>query len=239
MTSEHPPQRGDEIVARGDATVGRGDEIVARAELRASYDDRERVVELLRVAAGDGRLTPDELDDRLEAAMTARTLGELAVLTKDLPGAPGIDGLALVPEPKDLVRIDCHSSSAKRDGRWLVPRRMEVRVASGNVTLDFTQAVITQPLLLIDAEVRSGALTLVTKPGVVVDADELAVRAGVVKVDPPANPDLPAQLRIQVSGTVRSGLLTARPPAVTVPRRTFWQWLLRRPRPGQRPSITS
>ena len=55
----------------------------ARAELRASHSDRDRVVELPRVAAGDGRLTPAELDERLEVALTARTYSELAVLTTD------------------------------------------------------------------------------------------------------------------------------------------------------------
>ena len=58
---------------------------VARSELRASHEDRDRVVELLRVSAGDGRLTADELDERLELAMTARTYGELAAITADLP----------------------------------------------------------------------------------------------------------------------------------------------------------
>ncbi len=61
-----------------------------RPELRASHEDRDRVVELLRVAAGDGRLTADELDERLEAALTARTQRELVVLTADLPAAPGV-----------------------------------------------------------------------------------------------------------------------------------------------------
>src|ERR1022692_3982408 len=41
---------------------------IARSELRASHDDRDRVVELLRVSAGDGRLTAEELDQRLELA---------------------------------------------------------------------------------------------------------------------------------------------------------------------------
>ena len=57
----------------------------AKPELRASDEDRERAVEILRVAAGDGRLTSAELDDRLETALTARTSGELAALTADLP----------------------------------------------------------------------------------------------------------------------------------------------------------
>lgn len=204
------------------------DEPASRAQLRASHQDRDRVVELLRVAAGDGRLTAEELDQRLEAALTARTYGELAALTRDLPASSGVAAGGAVAEPKDLVRIECHSSSARRDGRWVVPRRMEVRVGSGGVTLDFTEAVITQPLLRIQAEVRSGRLTLVTRPGIVVDADDVAVRSGGVKVREPWGPDVPAFLRIEVSGKVGAGHLTARPP-----RRTLRQWLRRAPRPYQ------
>ena len=195
-------------------------------ELRASYQDRDRVAELLRTAAGDGRLTAEELDQRLEAALTARTYGELAALTRDLPPAAGLALGAAVPAPKDMIRLDSHSSSLKRDGHWLVPRRMEVGVTSGSVTLDFTEAVLAQTLLQIDADVRSGSLTLVTKPGVVVDTDEVAVRSGTVKVRAPWSSEIPVVLRIQVSGKVGSGSIVARPP-----RRTFWQWLRRRPRP--------
>jgi Domain of unknown function (DUF1707) len=57
-------------------------------DLRASHEDRDRVVDVLRVAAGDGRLSAEELDARLESALSARTLGELAGLTADLPGGP-------------------------------------------------------------------------------------------------------------------------------------------------------
>jgi Domain of unknown function (DUF1707) len=52
------------------------------------------VVEDLRIAAGDGRLTVEELDGRLQPALTARTYGELAVLTADLPATGGAAGLA-------------------------------------------------------------------------------------------------------------------------------------------------
>ena len=57
-------------------------------DLRASHQDRDRVVDVLRVAAGDGRLDAEELDMRLESALSARTLGELAELTADLPTVP-------------------------------------------------------------------------------------------------------------------------------------------------------
>jgi hypothetical protein len=50
---------------------------------------------------------------------------------------------------------------------------MEVRVTGGSVTLDFTEAVIAQPSLLIDADVNASRLTLVTQPGVVVDTEEV------------------------------------------------------------------
>jgi Domain of unknown function (DUF1707) len=198
---------------------------VARSELRASHDDRDQVVELLRTSAGDGRLTAEELDERLELALTARTYGELAALVADLPAAGSVSG-ALAPRAKDVARIDCRSGHAKREGRWVVPQRMEVKVTSGQVMLDFREAVITQPVVRVDAEVRSGHLILVTKPGIVVDTDEVAVRSGHVKVRAPWGSGVPELLRVEVSGKVGSGHLLARPP-----HRTFWQWLTRQPRP--------
>jgi Domain of unknown function (DUF1707) len=199
---------------------------VARSELRASHEDRDRVVELLRVSAGDGRLTAEELDQRLELAMTARTYGELAKLVSDLPAAGSAAAPGPAPRVKDVVRIECGSGHAKRDGRWVVPQRIEARVSSGHVKLDFTGAVITQPTLRLDAEVRSGHIILITKPGIVVDTDDVAVRSGHVKVRAPWGPDVPELLRIEVSGRVGSGHFIARPR-----RRTFWQWLTGQPRP--------
>jgi hypothetical protein len=201
----------------------------AQAELRASHADRDRVVELLRVAAGDGRLTAEELDERLEAALTARTYSELAVLTTDLPAAPlsadQAQAADLAPQgAKQLVRIECGSGSAKRDGQWLVPQRMEINVASGSVKLDLTKAVVSSPALQMDIDVRSGSLLLVTRPGIVVDTDDVTVRSGSVGVKTHRNKGVPVVLRVHVSGQVASGSFKARPP-----RRTFWQWLLRRP----------
>jgi hypothetical protein len=56
--------------------------------MRASDADRERVGETLRDAAAEGRLEPDELEERLEAVYAARTLGDLDALTADLPRQP-------------------------------------------------------------------------------------------------------------------------------------------------------
>ena len=55
---------------------------------RASDAEREAAADRLRVAAGDGRLDHDELEERLEAAYGARTVAELEALTDDLPEAP-------------------------------------------------------------------------------------------------------------------------------------------------------
>jgi Domain of unknown function (DUF1707) len=225
MTGSEQPASGDLEAHDGRAPLG---------QLRASHQDRDRVVEILRVAAGDGRLTADELDERLEAALTARTYAELAALTTDLPAAPGSAAAAAAAEAKELIRIDCGSGRATREGRWVVPRRMEIKVTSGEVRLDLTDAVLTQGTLRIDAEVHSGRLKLITKPGIAVDTDEVAVRSGEVKIRSPWGPDVPVTLKVQVTGNVRSGHIQAAPP-----RRSFWQWLTRQPRPWTtaRPAI--
>jgi hypothetical protein len=198
-----------------------------RGELRASHADRDAVVEQLQIAAGDGRLTAEELDQRLEIALTARTYQELAELTTDLPVAAGGPAPPPVPvQARELVTIKVTSGNTVRDGAWVVPQRMDCGVTSGNIRLDFTQAVLSDRVLRIDADVRSGNMTLITRPGIVVDADDVTIGSGNIKVRTPWAPGTPEVLRIQVSGRVRSGNITARPP-----RRSFWEWLRRAPRP--------
>jgi len=210
---------------------------VAGGELRASHADRDQVVELLRVAAGDGRLSAEELDDRLERALTARTYAELAPLTADLPAAPGAPVVppgagAVSATAKDLARIHVHGSSVRRDGRWVVPKELDVKVRGGSVTLDFTEAVITQPMLRITAEVTGGELRLITRPGIVVDAGDMSVHGGNFTLPEPPGPGVPVLLRVEIAGSVRGAAITAGPPPPPRrPRRTLWQWLRRAPRP--------
>ena len=54
-------------------------------EVRASDRDRDRVAEALKEHCAQGRLTMDELTERLDAVYTAKTLGDLQVLVNDLP----------------------------------------------------------------------------------------------------------------------------------------------------------
>src|SRR6266702_8339930 len=108
--------------------AGPGDKALPPDGLRASHEDRDRVIEMLRVAAGDGRLTAEELDERVEIAFSARTYGELAKLTSDLPaGRQAIAPLhsSQPVAPKDVVRLECRSGNVRRVGRWVVPRRIE------------------------------------------------------------------------------------------------------------------
>ena len=183
------------------------------------------MVEMLRVAAGDGRLSAEELDERVERALNARTYGELSGLVDDLPGAQS--GLGAAPKPKEVLRIHRFGVNVRHAGRWTVPKRVEVDVTGGNVTLDFTGAIITLPLLQVSAKVMGGNLTLITKPGIVVDTDEVAVIGGNVKAREHPDDRGPVLLRVEVSGRVTGGNITVRPPRP--PRRTFWQWLRRAP----------
>jgi hypothetical protein len=176
--------------------------------LRASHADRDRVVDVLRIAAGDGRLTAEELDERLEAALSARTMGELAALTVDLPSVA--DGDAV--EAKDVVRIEQEGASVRRGEGWVVPRRMEIHSDWGEVTLDFTEAVITHDTLRIDLDMRAGALRLVTRPGVVVDTDTLVTNYSKIKTRGAALSGAPVVLRVEVAGELSFGQVVVRPP---------------------------
>ena len=62
-----------------------GDEI--QPQMRASDSDRDRIVDALREHGAAGRLTTDELEERTDRALAARTFGELDALLDDLPGA--------------------------------------------------------------------------------------------------------------------------------------------------------
>jgi hypothetical protein len=175
-------------------------------EIRASDADRDRVVDVLRVAMGDGRLTADEFGERMEAALSARTLGELAVLTADL--ATGTAHAAARAE--EVVRIDQKGGSVQRTGQWVVPRRLELRSSWSDVTLDFTEAVIVEDTL-VEMDMRGGALVMVTTPGVVVDAGSLTVRYTDVDVRSGGEPGVPVVLRVRLTGRMKYGHVEVRP----------------------------
>ncbi|MFF6986896.1 DUF1707 domain-containing protein [Streptomyces sp. NPDC010273] len=183
-------------------------ELMGTTELRASHADRDRVVDVLTGAAGDGRLTSEELDERVGAALSARTLGELAVLTADLPVTAEAD--AATVEVRDVGRIEQRGSSTRRGDGWVVPRRLEIVSHLGDVTLDFTQAVITQDTLRIDLDMHLGKLRLIVGPGVVVDTDSLVTGYGKVKTRGAGDAGAPVDLRIEIVGRLGFGKVLVR-----------------------------
>jgi Domain of unknown function (DUF1707) len=196
------------------------DEAGTTSESRASHEERERVVEVLGVAAGDGRLTMDELEKRVGAALTARTTGELAQLTADLPEASGVATRA-----KEVVQLDVEGGTGARRGHWIVPRRLEIHAVGGSVKLDFADAVIIGPILDIHAEVRGGRLLLLTRPGIEVDVDDVAAHGGRVKMRPERGYKEPVRLRIRLAAEAHGGSVVVRP------HRKLRHWVHRRLRP--------
>lgn len=192
-------------------------------EMRVSHEDRDSVSEALRVAAGDGRLTMEELEERLERAMTARTYADLAPLVSDLPGVGGAAlaaaGRALAPPtpPKDLVRVKRVGGSLKYEGAWLVPKAMQLELRGGSVLLDFTSATVADPLTEVDVELHGGSLRIIVPPGFVVDANEVELHGGSVRDRTVKLGQAPAagygvSHRVVVTGKIRGGSVVVKPP---------------------------
>jgi len=189
--------------------------------MRASDADRDRVIDVLRAAAGEGRLTADELEERMQGVLSAKTFGELAAFTADLPPGPGRYVPSAPVQPavtaaaapaEGEIRIAQRGGSVSRTGHWAVPRRLELRPSWCDVTLDFTEAVITHDTLLIDMRMRGGSLTLVAGPGVVVDAEGLTVRYTDVEMRPSAEPGARVVLRVELVGRMRYGRIEVQRP---------------------------
>ena len=185
--------------------------------LRASDSDRDRVIELLRAAVADGRLDPVEFDERLDAALAARTIDALAPLTADLIAAPGRDGALTLPLARtpaqpaaELLTINERHGSVRRDGRWTLPHRLALRTAWCDVMLDLTSAVPSGPELVIELRVSGGNVELVLAPGMVVDANELAVRYSKLAISRDVGDSTPETLRVRLVGRMRHGRIDTR-----------------------------
>jgi Domain of unknown function (DUF1707) len=79
--------------------IGPGDQRapVGRGRLQASHTDREQVIEVLKAAFVQGRLTKDELDARVSQALVSRTYADLTALTADIPAGSAIAQLPREP----------------------------------------------------------------------------------------------------------------------------------------------
>jgi len=118
--------------------------------LRASDSDRETVAEVLRQAAGDGRLTMDELDERLDAVYAAKTYAELEPITHDLPDAGSVAPPAVsAAAAGDPARFGGEPTSGgavailggfSRKGDWTVPREFTAFCFMGGGEIDLRDA---------------------------------------------------------------------------------------------------
>jgi len=156
-------------------------------QLRAADTDRDRAAELLRQAAAEGRITFDELDERISQAYAAKTFADLAALTSDLPG-PGVS--APVPaapryHPPD-VPAGTHPptisvailSGTKRAGPWLVPPAYTAVAILGGVELDLRDARCTADEITIQAFCLMGGVTITVPEDMAVDVSGIGIMGG-------------------------------------------------------------
>src|SRR5437764_5134458 len=132
--------------------------------IRASDADRERAVELLRDHAAEGRLTLEELADRVSTAYRARTGDELERLTRDLPAERARSSRRR--PTRFLLSV---FGSTEREGRIRVRRRVACLTAFGNIDLDLRRATLEGDVITIVALGMFGAVDVYVPEGVEVD----------------------------------------------------------------------
>jgi Domain of unknown function (DUF1707)/Cell wall-active antibiotics response 4TMS YvqF len=156
---------------------------VSSVEQRVSDADRERAVAELREHSVAGRLTLEELSDRIEQAYAARTKGELERVTSDLPAAPP----ARRSPTRWLVAV---IGDVKRTGRWRLSEESVALLGIGDLTLDLRGAEIEHPEPTITVVALIGDVTVVVPEGVGVEIGGV-VLIGDRKDDAPAAPPRP------------------------------------------------
>lgn len=146
---------------------------VAPGSVRASDAEREAVVERLRIASVEGRLTFGELTERTGAAYTAVTRGELERITSDLPGlgAPGAR-----PAPRQEQR---RFTAVLGDTKERIVGRVEEELNAlsimGDVVLDLRDAQVPRGEVSVVATAVMGDVKIIVPDGVLVELSGYAV----------------------------------------------------------------
>ncbi|WP_200308772.1 DUF1707 SHOCT-like domain-containing protein [Streptomyces adelaidensis] len=175
-------------------------DLPAAADLRASDADRERVSEQLRDALAEGRLDMEEFEERLDATYKARTYGELAPITRDLPGAGTVAPPAVVPTPSvSLVKGPAQGASwperivggegsttwgvaimsgFERKGHWTVPARFDCFAFWGGGELDLRDANFAEREVTINCVAIMGGINVIVPPGVEVVVRGIGIMGG-------------------------------------------------------------
>jgi hypothetical protein len=185
----------------------------APRDLRASDSDRDRVVAMLGEALADGRISHEEHAERMPLALSARTLGELAALTRDL-AAPEHQPLRLDGgQPVTALFTGAH-----RSGRWVVPPALTCVATFGEVVLDFTEAILQDRHVVVTVYALFGKVRLIVPAGVEVvmsGNNILGRQRGGTARRVPTSSDIPV---IEVRGQVAASEVLARTP----PRPRRW-----------------
>ncbi|WP_396454894.1 DUF1707 domain-containing protein [Actinomadura sp.] len=153
-------------------------------EMRAGDADRERVAQVLREAAGDGRLTLAELDERLDAVYAAKTYGELAPLTRDLPApgaaappAAGADWRPVEGAPSWRIGIGI-MGGFQRAGVWNVPRKFTSFAFWGGGKIDLREARFEEGQVTIRALAIMGGFEIIVPEDITVHVKGIGIMGG-------------------------------------------------------------
>jgi hypothetical protein len=157
-SSSDTPARGYAAAVADDARV---------PAVRASDDEREVAMGRLRDAAAEGRLTFEELADRVESAADAVTREELDRLVEDLPVEPVATPPAeAAPAPTLAFTV---FGDVRRAGAWSLPAEGKWRSVFGDVVLDVREARVTNPEVRVEAGSIFGDVELLLPEGVEVE----------------------------------------------------------------------
>ncbi|MEH0578421.1 DUF1707 domain-containing protein [Streptomyces sp. B21-108] len=184
----------DAVPGSPEGVPGLPDAVPGPAELRASDADRERVAEVLRDAVAEGRLDMTEFEERLDQTYKARTYGELAPITRDLPVA-GVTPPPVVSLSKEspadgswagrIVGGEGSSTWAvavmsgfQRRGRWTVPRRFDCFAFWGGGEIDLREADFAAGEVVINCVAIMGGVQIIVPPGVEVVVRGIGVMGG-------------------------------------------------------------
>ena len=187
---------------------------------RVSDSERDAVLQRVQAAFADGRLDDTEFDERMRAALTARTQADLDVLLADLPAAqapPSAPAVAGRGPGRFAIAL---KSSVRRGGRWRVPERYTTVVYKGGGWLDLRAAELSGPVTTFVAVAYKSRVTILAPPGVRVEMTGFGVTQGAEDEDPgyrlPADAPVIHVRGIAYKGTVE---ITTRPPERAALRR--------------------
>jgi DUF1707 SHOCT-like domain/Cell wall-active antibiotics response LiaF, C-terminal len=196
-------------------------------EVRASDAEREAVVERLRVATVEGRLTLGELTERTEAAYTATTRGELVSITADLPAVSGSPAPTLPTGQADREWVVAVMGDSKRQGRWRVERPLAALAVMGDVVIDLRGAEVPRGDVDITATAVMGDVKIYVPDGVDVQLSGIAVM-GDKKLEVREVPAGQTAPKVVVRATAIMGDVKVMGDSYAEPaRRTLRAWLTR------------